>query len=156
MSGPENYDRFWSLQHCYSQSSPDDKGQYAVQAAMSNERQLTAIYHDYSLNIFAGDETTVPEEIVRLAPDTYVLQSTVHLGILSFDNPVGRWWVLTFEDEQSAADCALTLCTCVGVTLADIEKLLLDRARLENSIVQTIMNPTFLNFVTNMGNDNAK
>lgn len=101
------------------------------------------------------DKTTVPD-LIRLTRDTYVLQSTVHLGILSFDDTVGHWWVLTFEDKQSAADCALTLRICVGVTLTDIEKLLLDRARLEDSIVQTIMNPTFPQFVANVENTNVK
>lgn len=143
---PENYDLRWSLRSYYSKSNSDEKRQHAIRTT-PDVRQFTAVYSDRLLNVFTANEMI---DLIRLVPDTYVLRSTVHLGILSFDDLVGRWWVLSFWDEQSAMDCASTLQAHVGVTITDVEKVLSDRACLENSIVRTIMDPTFLHFVADM------
>lgn len=113
--------------------------------------QLIAVYNDHSLNIFTADQATAIE-CIHLATDTYILQSTAHLGILTFDDPVGHWWVLSFQNEPSAVDCASTLRNCIGMAVADVKKVLSDRVHLEDSIVNTIMDVTFPHFVANMEN----
>lgn len=100
------------------------------------------MYLNRSLNIFSNG----PVEIIPLKPKTYILRSLLHLGILSFDQNCCEKWILSFCDEQSALSCATTLKTN-GLTVADIQQLIYEKNQLENTIIKTITNVDFAQFV---------
>lgn len=97
---------------------------------------------NHSLNILADDVN----EFIYLTPETYVLQSTLHLGILSFDSCHHGKWVLSFNDEPSILDFIKTL-KKNDVKVTDIQKLLSERVHMENAIIKTVTDVSFPNFV---------
>lgn len=102
---------------------------------------------NHSLNIFA-DEVN---ELIYLTPETYIVQSTLHLGILSFDSCHHGKWVLSFNDEPSAMDFIKTLRTN-NIKVMDIQKLLSERVHLEDAIIKTVTDVSFPNFVAEVEN----
>jgi len=97
---------------------------------------------NHSLNILA-DEVN---EFIYLTPETYVLQLTLHLGILSFDSCHQGKWVLSFKDEPSVMDFIETL-RKNDIKVTDIQKLLSEKVRLEDAIIKTVTDVSFPNFV---------
>lgn len=116
----------------------------------SNSEHTTSIpmrvdFLNHSLNILA-DEVN---EFIYLTPETYVLQSTLHLGILSFDSCHHGKWVLSFKDEPSAMDFIETL-RINDIKVTDIQKLLSEKVCLEDAIIKTVTDASFPNFVAEM------
>jgi len=84
------------------------------------------------------------KEQIPLEPETYILQSALSLGILSFEPGQGKW-ILGFHDELSTINCAQTL-RKNGIKVIDIQKLLSNKKRIENAIIKTIKNVEFLQY----------
>ncbi|XP_015372434.1 PREDICTED: uncharacterized protein LOC107167768 [Diuraphis noxia] len=109
----------------------------------SNTEHTTSLpmrvdFLNHSLNILA-DEVN---EFIYLTPETYVLQSTLHLGILSFDSCHHGKWVLSFNDEPSAMNFIETLREN-DIKVTDIEKLLSEKECLEDAIIKTVTDVSF-------------
>lgn len=110
--------------------------------------QTSIFYLNQSLIVFKNG---IFSEIIYLTPETYILYSTLHLGILSFDTRHHGKWVLNFYDEPSAVNCINTLKNS-GIEVTDIPELLSTKTHLENTIMNIITNPEFPHFVAKVEN----
>lgn len=108
---------------------------------------LRVHFLNHSLNILADGVN----EFIYLTPETYVMQSTLHLGILSFDFCHHGKWVLSFNDEPSVMDCIETL-RKNDIKVTDIQKLLSEREHLEDTIIKMVTDVSFPNFVAEVEN----
>lgn len=125
----------WNLKYYSNQSL---EGKCATYSTMYSETKIILCYR--SLNVYSS---TMKEQI-PLEPETYILQSALSLGILSFEPGQGKW-ILGFHDELSTINCAQTL-RKNGIKVIDIQKLLSNKKRIENAIIKTIKNVEFLQY----------
>lgn len=108
---------------------------------------IRVIFLDRSLNILTAEKT----ENVQLKPETYILHSALHLGILSFDSCDRDRWILSFRDIQSVTNCVQTL-RKDGINVTNVQKLVSERMHLESTITKVITNAEFPSFVANVEN----
>jgi len=127
------YNKSWII-NCFSKLSSDSEH--------TTSMPMRVDFLNHSLNILADKVN----EFIYLTPETYVMQSTLHLGILSFDSCHHGKWVLSFNDEPSAMDFVETL-RKNDIKVTDIQKLKSERVHLENAIMKTITDVGFPNFV---------
>lgn len=109
--------------------------------------RVDIVYCNYSLRI----STKEINKLIYLKPEMYILNSTNHLGILSFDSCFYGYWVLSFYDKPSTMNCIDTL-RSNGMIVTDIQKLLSKMVYLENSIINTIKNAEFPIYVAQVEN----
>lgn len=140
------HNKSWIIK-CFSKLNPGGKH-------TTSTIPMRVIFLNHSLNILADGMN----EFIYLTPETYVMQSTFHLGILSFDFRHNGKWVLSFNNELSAIDCIETL-RQNDIKVTDIQKLLSEKVQLQDTIIKTVTNVGFPNFVAevekNMKNKNV-
>lgn len=104
-------------------------------------------FFNQSLNIYSNKVN----DFIYITPETYVMYSTLHLGILSFDSCLNGKWVLSFYDETSAMGCIEKLKSS-AIEVTDIQNVLSERMHLKNTIIETIKNADFPTFVAKVEN----
>lgn len=134
------YNVSWNLKYYLNQSL---EGTCATYTTMDSETKIILCYS--SLRVFSNTMT----ERIPLEPETYILHSTLRLGILSFEPGSHGKWILGFHDELSAVNCAQTLRNN-GLKVIDIQKLLSKKKHMKNLIIKTLMNAEFSQFATNV------
>jgi len=138
------YSKSWII-NCFSNLSSNSE--YTASIPMKVD------FLNHSLNILADGVN----EFIYLTPETYVLQSTLHLGILSFDSCHHGKWILSFNDESSTMDF-IEMLRKNDIKVTDIQKLLSEKVCLEDAIIKTVTDVSFPNFVAgveyNMKNKN--
>ncbi|XP_060881290.1 uncharacterized protein LOC132952847 [Metopolophium dirhodum] len=138
MSNLMKYNKSWII-NCFSKLSLNSEHTTSI--------PLRVDFLNHSLNILADGVN----EFIYLTPETYVMQSTFHLGILSFDFCHHGKWVLSFNDLPSAMDFIETL-RKNDIKVTDIQKLLSERVHLEDTIIKTVTDVGFPNFVAEVEN----
>lgn len=101
---------------------------------------------NHSLKIFSN----LTNEFIYLNPETYVLYSNAHIGILSFDLHHYGKWILSFHSEISALNCVETL-RANNIKVTDIQKIV-KTLHVKNVVAKIITNAEFLNFVLEVEN----
>ncbi|VVC27218.1 Hypothetical protein CINCED_3A006405 [Cinara cedri] len=140
------YTESWNIKS-YSNLSSSCENSTQPTIIKSNIK-TSVLYQNHSLTIFTNG---ILSEIIYLTPKTYILYSTLYLGIMSFDKYYHGKWVLSFYDKPSAVKCVDTLKNN-GLEVTDIPKLLSEKINLENTIISLIKNPEFSNFVVQVEN----
>lgn len=136
------HNKSWLLK-CYSKLGSNNEN-----TILKPNTLMLVIFLNRSLNVFVNGKN----EQIYIKPETYILNTTLHLGILSFDPCHCGKWVLSFLDEPSAMDCVQTL-RSDGLKVINIQKLMTERMNIiENDVINTITNPEFPNFVANVEN----
>lgn len=132
----------WLLK-CYSKFGANNE-----HTILKPKTLMIVTFHNHSLNVLVNGKN----ELIYIKPETYILTTTLHLGILSFDPCHYGKWVLSFQDELSAMGCVQTL-KSNGLKVNNIQKLISERMNLmENAVINTLTNPEFPNFVANVEN----
>lgn len=131
------YNESWNLKYYSNQSL---EGKCATYSTMDSETKIILCHR--SLNVYSS----TMKERIPLEPETYVLQSAVRLGILSFEPGRQGKWILGFHDKLSAINCAQTL-RKNGIKVIDIQKFMSKKTQIENAIIKTIKNVEFSQFV---------
>lgn len=139
------YTGSWNLKSFSNLSSSNEN---STQSTITPNEHTTVFYLNRSLIVFKNE---LFSEMIYITPETYVLYSTLHIGVLSFDNYHHGKWVLNFYDELSAVNCVQTLKN-TGIEVTDIPKLLSTKVHLENTIMNIITNPEFPQFVNKVEN----
>ncbi|XP_026815198.1 uncharacterized protein LOC113555076 [Rhopalosiphum maidis] len=134
MSEQVKYDKTWII-NCFSNNKH------------TTSTPMRVGFLNHSLNIFADKVN----EFIYLTPETYVMHSTLHLGILSFDSCHHGKWVLSFSNEPSGMDCIETL-RKNDIKVTDIQKLISERAHFEDAIIKTVTDVGFPHFVAEVEN----
>lgn len=135
----------WNLKS-YSNLSSNSEN-FILSTTITNT-QTSIFYLNHSLTVLTNG---ISNEIIYLTPKTYILYSTLHIGILSFDIRHHGKWILSFYDEPSAVTCVETLKNN-GLEVANIPKLMSKKVDLESSIKNIITNPEFPHFVAQVEN----
>lgn len=119
-----------------------------TRSTITPNEHTTVFYLNRSLIVFKNE---LFSEMIYITPETYVLYSTLHIGVLSFDNNYHGKWVLNFYDEPSAVNCVKTLKN-TGIVVTNIPELLSTKMHLENTIMNIITSPEFPQFVNKVEN----
>lgn len=109
--------------------------------------EIRVVFINYILNIYRNDTI----EYIYLTPKTYIFYFNLHLGVLSFDTCNWSKWCLSFYDKLSIMNCVETLRNS-SINVTDIQKLILDKKHFENTIIKTITNSQFPQFVARIEN----
>lgn len=109
--------------------------------------QIKVKLFNHSLKIYSNKLN----DLIYITPETYIMYSTLHLAILSFDSYHNGKWVLSFHDESSAKYCIEKM-RSNGIEVTDIQNLISGRMHLKNTIIDTIKNLEFPTFVAKVEN----
>lgn len=82
------FNSFWILK-IYSKSNSSNEHVGPISNTLTK-----VVFHNYLLNVFSNGVN----ELIYLKPETYILLSNLHLGIVSFGPCHSGKWVLNFHD----------------------------------------------------------